>query len=163
MAAVASPTAPKTTIVQIQRVRTLEEDSCWYSFPESALSTSSHPKLMEMPAMKTAVKSLSARGQSRNVTVGLSGDTLKIYNDVDGNFIFGDYMLPETRFQPSSEASDISELVQTLSSITNREESVKSILKHFLIEKFSSKSKNCLLYTSPSPRDRTRYRMPSSA
>ena len=23
--------------------------------------------------------------------------------------------------------------------------------------------KNCLLYTSPSPRDRTRYRMPSSA
>ena len=25
------------------------------------------------------------------------------------------------------------------------------------------KSKSCLLYTSPSPRDRTRYRMPSSA
>ena len=24
-------------------------------------------------------------------------------------------------------------------------------------------SKNCLLYTSPSPRERTRYRMPSSA
>ena len=24
-------------------------------------------------------------------------------------------------------------------------------------------NKNCLLYTSPSPRDRTRYRMPSSA
>ena len=27
----------------------------------------------------------------------------------------------------------------------------------------ASKSKNCLLYTSPSPRDRTRSRMPSSA
>ena len=27
----------------------------------------------------------------------------------------------------------------------------------------SDKSKNCLLYTSPSPRDRTRSRMPSSA
>ena len=27
----------------------------------------------------------------------------------------------------------------------------------------SIKSKNCLLYTSPSPRDRTRSRMPSSA
>ena len=28
---------------------------------------------------------------------------------------------------------------------------------------FSSVSQNCLLYTSPSPRDRTRSRMPSSA
>ena len=28
---------------------------------------------------------------------------------------------------------------------------------------FSAKSINCLLYTSPSPRDRTRSRMPSSA
>jgi flavodoxin len=26
-----------------------------------------------------------------------------------------------------------------------------------------AKNKNCLLYTSPSPRDRTRSRMPSSA
>ena len=29
--------------------------------------------------------------------------------------------------------------------------------------KNTSKSKDCLLYTSPSPRDRTRSRMPSSA
>ena len=28
---------------------------------------------------------------------------------------------------------------------------------------FTPKAKNCLLYTSPSPRDRTRSRMPSSA
>ena len=28
---------------------------------------------------------------------------------------------------------------------------------------FNEQSKNCLLYTSPSPRDRTRSRMPSSA
>ena len=27
----------------------------------------------------------------------------------------------------------------------------------------SAEGKDCLLYTSPSPRDRTRYRMPSSA
>ena len=30
-------------------------------------------------------------------------------------------------------------------------------------EKFSKLIRDCLLYTSPSPRDRTRYRMPSSA
>ena len=41
--------------------------------------------------------------------------------------------------------------------------------KNDLIKPFEStqvrevKGKNCLLYTSPSPRDRTRSRMPSSA
>ena len=29
--------------------------------------------------------------------------------------------------------------------------------------KYKAKAKGCLLYTSPSPRDRTRSRMPSSA
>ena len=33
----------------------------------------------------------------------------------------------------------------------------------YLISKFSSKSYTCLLYTSPSPRDRQKSRMPSSA
>ena len=32
-----------------------------------------------------------------------------------------------------------------------------------LVYNFYEKDKNCLLYTSPSPRDRTRSRMPSSA
>ena len=31
------------------------------------------------------------------------------------------------------------------------------------IQKISSKGRNCLLYTSPSPRDRQKSRMPSSA
>ena len=50
---------------------------------------------------------------------------------------------------------------------------VEKELCHYLIDKIvnekdgdtfkDSKYKYCLLYTSPSPRDRTRYRMPSSA
>ena len=35
--------------------------------------------------------------------------------------------------------------------------------REFLEEKFIKLKKSCLLYTSPSPRDRTRSRMPSSA
>ena len=41
-----------------------------------------------------------------------------------------------------------------------------TITHHYLSESAMKKSldkKNCLLYTSPSPRDRTRSRMPSSA
>ena len=34
---------------------------------------------------------------------------------------------------------------------------------HLLIEDVPGVGKTCLLYTSPSPRDRTRSRMPSSA
>ena len=41
------------------------------------------------------------------------------------------------------------------------EERVRDLIK--TIGLFRTKAKNCLLYTSPSPRDRTRSRMPSSA
>ena len=35
--------------------------------------------------------------------------------------------------------------------------------EEWLFEEFKAKLQSCLLYTSPSPRDRTRSRMPSSA
>ena len=35
--------------------------------------------------------------------------------------------------------------------------------EHINAEEIAVLAENCLLYTSPSPRDRTRYRMPSSA
>ena len=38
-----------------------------------------------------------------------------------------------------------------------------SIDYHSMCQKSKERIKNCLLYTSPSPRDRTRSRMPSSA
>ena len=38
-----------------------------------------------------------------------------------------------------------------------------SVEEGILLIKLKNKDNNCLLYTSPSPRDRTRSRMPSSA
>jgi radical SAM protein (TIGR01212 family) len=40
---------------------------------------------------------------------------------------------------------------------------VERLRPDMILERFVSQSPNCLLYTSPSPRDRTRSRMPSSA
>ena len=39
----------------------------------------------------------------------------------------------------------------------------RQYIVELICENKAAKDNNCLLYTSPSPRDRTRYRMPSSA
>ena len=39
----------------------------------------------------------------------------------------------------------------------------KSLAKQAMVISVNGELKDCLLYTSPSPRDRTRSRMPSSA
>ena len=63
----------------------------------------------------------------------------------------------------------ISDDDEALSTIDDVFRYIKSVKKHFYIciDEFQQISefpeKNCLLYTSPSPRDRTRSRMPSSA
>ena len=38
-----------------------------------------------------------------------------------------------------------------------------NIISHFNLDKIKEDKKNCLLYTSPSPRDKRQSRMPSSA
>ena len=43
------------------------------------------------------------------------------------------------------------------------EKNVKNMKKAAVLVCFFKKNNDCLLYTSPSPRDRTRSRMPSSA
>jgi len=89
------------------------------------------------------MKSLKSRGQSGNVNVGLPKDVLPQYVDGDDIFVFGDHMLAETKFRPKNDLSgEVSDLIQSLTSINNKEESVKSILKHFLIEKFPAKNKS---------------------
>ena len=42
-------------------------------------------------------------------------------------------------------------------------EAEHGVMSHFLIEGLQGHARNCLLYTSPSPRDRQKSRMPSSA
>ena len=56
-----------------------------------------------------------------------------------------------------SQAGDIGGIIASLGFIT------PSIIIILIIANFLEKFADCLLYTSPSPRDRTRSRMPSSA
>ena len=57
--------------------------------------------------------------------------------------------------------TETNENIQKIINAESADSQVKKLDK-FFIQHFKS-IRNCLLYTSPSPRDRTRSRMPSSA
>ena len=53
--------------------------------------------------------------------------------------------------------------LDTLRALVATEQEASAAEKRALIERYEAELHTCLLYTSPSPRDRTRSRMPSSA
>ena len=61
----------------------------------------------------------------------------------------------------SGAKSEVSRSKSAIENSTAQIEQIKSQLEN--TRRIHERNKNCLLYTSPSPRDRTRYRMPSSA
>lgn len=147
LAADAADSTGKTTSVMIRRIRLMDAET-WYIFPEEYQKLSNHPQLALLSPVKAAASVLKTRGQYRNVNVTLPTDVEKLYIDEDENFIFKDFLLPESRIGVSTSATSssdpaISELVSSLNKITeDKEESVKAILKHFLVEKFSARNRN---------------------
>ena len=74
-------------------------------------------------------------------------------------------VLPST-FPRISEVIEIKEILEELAknkTIIIEQDSVLRIAKMTKVELENYMAEICLLYTSPSPRDRTRSRMPSSA
>ena len=80
---------------------------------------------------------------------------------------------PRSTLDRSSAASDVykrqdqSVQKESISFLSHNEEAITGLGMAIPAEKFNWKPaegvRTCLLYTSPSPRDRTRSRMPSSA
>ena len=73
---------------------------------------------------------------------------------------------PRSTLDRSSAASDVYKrqikIYDTFRSAIAIEATQGGFIENVLVENIVAKN-TCLLYTSPSPRDRTRYRMPSSA
>ena len=82
------------------------------------------------------------------------------YVTVDGAAVAG---FPDRNIKIS--VSDADSYVHVKSKTTNREETDEETIERLRerFEMLEDMTKACLLYTSPSPRDRTRSRMPSSA
>lgn len=145
----------KTNKLMVKGVRIFDAEE-WYLFPEDLQKHSEHANLMQLPIAKIAISALKTRGHYRTINVTLSDDLLEEYLDEDSNFIFKNVLLPEGRLstqlskaQTSSDTSEekTNDLVSCLSKIVEqKEEPVKEILKHFLIEKFVAKNRNVIAW-----------------
>ncbi|KAK7597707.1 hypothetical protein V9T40_009932 [Parthenolecanium corni] len=145
----------KTTHILVRRICFMGSES-WFVFPEELQPISCHKKLSELPSIKAAVKAMKVRGAFRNVNVTLTADLVSTYVDDDSNFIFGDCLLGEVSLvPPPSQSSESS----TLSRLAIKEESIKSILNHFIIEKFSSKNKNVAAWCSSFEKESDRFKL----
>lgn len=68
---------PKTGIVIIRTV-TLAEQNRTFIFPENYQMTPYHKEIMELPAVKAAIKALTKRGAFRNITLSLEPELSKL-------------------------------------------------------------------------------------
>lgn len=143
---VAATTDNKTNVTVIRRVR-LADSQTWYGFPPELQVLSAHPGLVKLPVVKSAISSLKSRGSFRNVFITLPSEIFAKYMDQDGNFVFGDCVLGEVDFdpRPSSDVSSVASdpIVACLEKLSApKEESLKEILRHILLEKFLPKNRN---------------------
>ena len=83
----------------------------------------------------------------------------------NGNDIFNSLMFSENNAESNQENKESKKLLQQLIKGLPKKQKEVLVMRHFMEMSFQeiAESTNCLLYTSPSPRDRTRSRMPSSA
>lgn len=154
----------KTTVVVVKRIRAYDDET-WFSFPEDSQKIECHKAILELGPIKSAVKVLRSRGQYRTVNVTLSPELEENYVDSDGNFIFRDYLLAETRLIPppmhtqvaSGELGGISSCLSKLAE--PREESVKAILQHFFVEKFSAKNRNVEAWCTAFEKESLRFKL----
>lgn len=146
--------AEKTTMVKIKRIRHF--DSTWFGFPESLQPISCHKQLLELPIVKAAAGAIKGtRGHYRNILVLLSEELAKVYMDELGNFMFADFVLGEINVVSSSNPPVLVSEQQAV----EKSESVSSILKHFIIEKFSPKNKNVEAWIAVFEKESARFKL----
>ena len=101
---------------------------------------------------------LAELGQAKRVEIGKENTTL-IDGAGDAASIEGRVKQIRAQIETSTSDYDSEKLQERVAKLAGG----VALIKVGAATEVEMKEKNCLLYTSPSPRDRTRYRMPSSA
>ena len=81
----------------------------------------------------------------------------------NGNFASGEPVYQIGTKYPNGEIGEYGEYDIVVFNPMTKSEADAKLAEMQPVKKAAAKAKPCLLYTSPSPRDRTRSRMPSSA
>ncbi len=144
---------PKTTVLRVKRVR-LVGSEVWYGFPYELQTPAKHSKLFAAGPMKVAKDAIKTRGQYRAVNVKLTEEMQTLYLDEAGNFVFEGHFLAE-----SEDLLQSSSLVSIAPAAQPRQESLKDIMQHFLVEKLSSKNSNIVAWADAFEKEINRFKI----
>lgn len=94
-----NPNDPKTSLHFLKWIQS-GDDKIVYEFPsECQLLNVHHKSLLQVPTIKSVLKSLTKRGSYRIVSTTLPTEIVPMYFDGDGNVVFQEFFLPEKDFQ----------------------------------------------------------------
>jgi queuine/archaeosine tRNA-ribosyltransferase len=130
----ASSEDPKTSIVKVKKIQLFDDDETVYTFPSRLQSTTLHEELCTVPVIKAGIKSLSKRGQIRNLNVTLTDKLKKLYFDCEGNVCFQNTYLDEYMETQTSESP--------VPIVHEKKKNLSSLVKNMVVEKYMGKNQN---------------------
>lgn len=161
----ASSTAEKTTILKLKYIRSIDDET-WHSFPDDSQPLNLHKGLLEISSIKNIGNAIKTRGQYRKVNVVLTPEIEKNYKDEAGNFLYNNFLLSEYNPPPMKQIEskeNFSELTACLTKIVEKKDDpLKEIMKHFLIEKFTTKNKNVIAWLDSFEQEANRFKLTGS-
>ncbi len=136
----------KTSIINIKSIQsTVVDQDDIYVFPSDLQSISKHTELYEILVIKSGIKSLTRRGQYRNLKVTLPDTVASLYFDAEKNVCFkGNYL---DKFVPPDKNQRLPPQSQGQAT-QKKKKSLTSLVKDMALEKFSMKSQNAAMWVT---------------
>lgn len=132
----------------------MAEQNRTFIFPENYQITPYHKEIMELPAVKAAIKALTKRGAFRNITLSLEPELSKLYFDEDLNPIFKGLMLEEEILEPSVNQTPKE------SSVSEPRDILDKITKRFVITRYKNINQNAFLWITTFEAECERFKLP---
>ncbi len=124
----------KSTVVNIKSIQLYDREEI-FAFPQNKQCQKEHTKLIENTIIRNGIKSITKRGQYRNLVITLTPELEKIYLDEEKNVCFnGDYL---------DEVPSLNKPTVPEKNIENsKPRSLASLTKDIVLDKFTGQKQN---------------------